>query len=104
MADLSNYSTGFRYPHMCRDGHREVGHADSENEQCPVCLARDEGMARLSEATALLRRLEGVGNDDGDHRCPVCSAHDPGQYGEVKSIKCGHAPDCALNKFLEADQ
>lgn len=27
------------YPHMCRDGHVEIGHADSEHEMCPLCLA-----------------------------------------------------------------
>ena len=27
------------YPHMCRDGHAEIGHRDSEHEQCPVCRA-----------------------------------------------------------------
>lgn len=27
------------YPHMCRDDHVEIGHFDSEYEQCPVCRA-----------------------------------------------------------------
>jgi len=27
------------YPHMCRDGHIQIGHADSEHEQCPLCRA-----------------------------------------------------------------
>jgi len=25
------------YPHMCRDGHVEIGHSDSEHEMCPMC-------------------------------------------------------------------
>lgn len=27
------------YPHMCRDGHQQIGHSDSEHEQCPLCRA-----------------------------------------------------------------
>lgn len=27
------------YPHMCRDGHIEIGHKDSQYEQCPMCRA-----------------------------------------------------------------
>lgn len=27
------------YPHMCRDGHVQIGHSDSENEMCPLCVA-----------------------------------------------------------------
>lgn len=30
------------YPHMCRDGHLEIGHADSENELCPLCAVIDQ--------------------------------------------------------------
>lgn len=29
------------YPHMCRDGHTEIGHSDSEHERCPLCRAQD---------------------------------------------------------------
>lgn len=26
------------YPHMCRDGHIEIGHSDSgDDERCPLC-------------------------------------------------------------------
>jgi hypothetical protein len=25
------------YPHMCRDGHAEIGHRDGEHEMCPLC-------------------------------------------------------------------
>ena len=31
------------YPHMCRDGHIEIGHADSEHERCPLCRVIDHG-------------------------------------------------------------
>lgn len=27
------------YAHMCRDGHVQIGHNDSEHEQCPLCRA-----------------------------------------------------------------
>lgn len=28
------------YPHMCRDGHVEIGHSDAKNEElCPLCHA-----------------------------------------------------------------
>lgn len=27
------------YAHMCRDGHEQIGHRDSEHEQCPLCRA-----------------------------------------------------------------
>ena len=29
----------FRYAHMCRDGHQQIGHNDSEHEMCPLCRA-----------------------------------------------------------------
>ena len=30
------------YPHMCRDEHIEIGHADSgDHERCPLCRAND---------------------------------------------------------------
>lgn len=25
------------YPHMCRMDHVQIGHSDSEHEQCPLC-------------------------------------------------------------------
>jgi hypothetical protein len=28
------------YPHMCRDGHPEVGYSHEEQEMCPVCFMR----------------------------------------------------------------
>lgn len=32
------------YAHMCRDGHPQIGHNDSEHEMCPLCreVARSE--------------------------------------------------------------
>ena len=43
------------YPHMCRDGHPEIGHADNgEDERCPVCRERD----RVETAEARLAEVE----------------------------------------------
>jgi hypothetical protein len=48
------------YPHMCRDGHPEIGHADSEHEQCPLCRTLAELALALATFTederALLHR------------------------------------------------
>jgi hypothetical protein len=30
----------YTYAHMCRDDHLQIGHNDSEHEQCPVCRAQ----------------------------------------------------------------
>jgi hypothetical protein len=43
------------FPHWCADGHIEIGHADSENELCPLCAViaqRDALAAELEEAIA----------------------------------------------------
>lgn len=29
----------YSYAHTCRDGHVQIGHNDSEHEQCPLCRA-----------------------------------------------------------------
>lgn len=35
---LINGTLGINYyPHMCRDGHQQIGHSDSEHEMCPLC-------------------------------------------------------------------
>lgn len=53
------------YPHMCRMDHEQIGHRDSENERCPVCLRDDEierlraeVQSGLGRETALRSRLE----------------------------------------------
>lgn len=53
------------YPHMCRMDHERIGHRDSENERCPVCLRDDEierlraeVQSGLGRETALRSRLE----------------------------------------------
>lgn len=44
-----------RYAHMCRDEHIEIGHNDSEHEQCPLC--REKAKADVIEE-ALCTALE----------------------------------------------
>ena len=38
----------YSYPHMCRMDHEEIGHRDSEHEECPLCRANNE-IAALRE-------------------------------------------------------
>jgi len=40
-----------QYPHMCRDGHQQIGHRDSEHEMCPLCRA----LAKIAALRAKLR-------------------------------------------------
>lgn len=51
------------YAHMCRDGHIEIGHNDSEHELCPLCRMTGEAF-RLQEvldaASYYIDRLEAV--------------------------------------------
>lgn len=53
----------FRFPHRCRDGHAEIGHADSEHEQCPLCRllggTRDGVVADAVADAALVRAIDG---------------------------------------------
>jgi hypothetical protein len=44
------------YPHMCRDGHPQIGHADNSSEMCPVCRVA----AERDEAVALVRYVSRV--------------------------------------------
>jgi len=42
--------------HMCRDGHTEIRHSDSEHEMCPLCRALgelDNARERIAEAETL---------------------------------------------------
>lgn len=49
-----------RYAHMCRMDHEQIGHNDSEHEQCPLCRAQDERdvlSTELAEAKAEIERM-----------------------------------------------
>ncbi len=47
------------YPHMCRDGHPEIGHSDSEHEQCPLCRLNAE-IEKLREEMLAIRAASGL--------------------------------------------
>jgi len=55
------------YPHMCRDDHVEIGHADSESEMCPLCVAN----AKLAEADRVVMLWAGY---DANRADPFTSA------------------------------
>jgi len=54
------------YPHMCRDGHTEIGHRDSEHEQCPLCRAYAQVEDKLQFCRDLLEDLDGEGSQRGE--------------------------------------
>lgn len=69
------------YPHMCRDGHQEIGHRDSEHEMCPLCRAladRDELLAfvrKHHDETNCVCRLNDAFATLGVHvPCTKCEA------------------------------
>ena len=39
MTDADRLARG--YAHICRDNHVQIGHNDSDHEQCPVCRERN---------------------------------------------------------------
>ena len=49
------------YPHMCRDGHQEIGHSDpKDDERCPLCRAADDVRILLGQ----IDHLRDVNGDD----------------------------------------
>jgi hypothetical protein len=63
------------YPHMCRDGHAEIGHSDSESEMCPLCVSN----AKLAEAE---REIAAFGN-----LLPGYYYMDPPDGGDVSVVE-----------------
>lgn len=61
-------SPAFRYPHMCRDGHVEIGHSDSDNG-CPLCAA----LRRIPESLCRCEEVDGGGGVAFD--CSNCEIH-----------------------------
>jgi hypothetical protein len=47
----------FRYSHMCRDEHVQIGHNDSEHERCPLCIAIAEKEKAVEEDQLVRRDL-----------------------------------------------
>jgi len=58
------------YPHMCRDGHVQIGHSDSgDDERCPLCRVNDAfaaERAKVRELREWLSRNEGNGKRTAD--------------------------------------
>jgi len=54
-SERSRARAGFTYPHMCRDGHPEIGHSDNSSEMCPLCRARAD-VAERDKLLAEVRR------------------------------------------------
>lgn len=60
------------YPHMCRDGHQEIGHRDSEHEMCPLCKAEAE-IARLRAGMGVVEQeLLNLGTMGGFYEAQMC--------------------------------
>jgi hypothetical protein len=68
------------FPHMCRDGHIEIGHADSEHELCPMCRLRNEHEALVTALRVIAmqfcerRSLGGKPCGGDDPYCASCYA------------------------------
>ena len=52
--DLRPYGYPDKAPHFCADGHEPIRHWDSENEQCPLCRAKNA----ISDATSRADKAE----------------------------------------------
>ena len=80
-------------PRVCRDGHPEIAHADSEHEQCPLCQVlgslreiRDlaiycEAAAVCSEARCLRDRAAIARADEFIEQWQSRAAFEPGKDG-----------------------
>lgn len=49
-----------RFPHLCRDGHQEIGHRDSEHELCPMCRVINQRGDLLSALVDVLEYMPTV--------------------------------------------
>lgn len=54
------------YPHMCRDEHEEIGHSNSENERCPLCVALDENATLRATVNQLKKDYADLWNKQED--------------------------------------
>lgn len=77
--------SGNVFPHMCRDGHVEIGHRDSESELCPLCreIGRAESLesalraaeARIVEILGACKATAPRGFIGGVVRCKLALGH-----------------------------
>ena len=68
---------GRKYSHMCRDGHEEIGHNDSEHELCPLCRALNDIAAAERRA---YERVIAVCKEKGVCFCSVCQLYNEPYY------------------------
>lgn len=87
-----------RLPHMCRDGHSEIRHADSgDDERCPVCQERDRAEAALAEVARLSAEVEARDEVLRDLKAWIDTELEPGTPGAMVAHK-------AIWKALAAGQ
>jgi hypothetical protein len=68
-----------RLPHMCRDNHPVIRHADSgDDERCPVCRERDRADAAVEDRDACVMALEAKVAALAPHGTCACSYDKPG--------------------------
>jgi hypothetical protein len=54
----SRFIGAYQYAHMCRDGHVQIGHNDSgDDERCPVCRETDRADALERENAQMKRAI-----------------------------------------------
>lgn len=69
-----------RYPHMCRDEHQQIGHADSSHEMCPLCRANSQLSTLQQDVRPLVELLQkaakfSVSKPDYWASCSQCEHH-----------------------------
>jgi hypothetical protein len=91
---LAFYEQGgaHRYPHMCRDGHDEVGWR-GEGEQCPVCKLKAHAEHVANELDHAVRVGDGATFSEGIARCDTCGGH--GMFFTTIGGESRACPACA---------
>lgn len=78
------------YPHMCRIDHQEIGHSDSDHEQCPLCRANDhiEELEAALEASEYFRDEEGkeLAELQRKHEALVDILIDEGYWNRISAL------------------
>ena len=97
------------YPNMCRMDHAQIGHGDSEREQCPLCIVineRDVANERVQEATARAEAAEAKVRYMEGEATPICgwpweNAYDDGYQTGQQDMR--DERDSALNRTEKAE-
>lgn len=78
--ELEKSKTGWTYPHMCRDGHPQIGHS-TDGERCPVCIERDASCQEVERLKTALEEVQTTiesgarGHDCAGYHCGGCGAN-----------------------------